>query len=564
MKVMPEEALAIVESILGQETLNNLQKSVFCLCWEQKSYSEIAEGLDYDDGYIKYIGFQLWKLLSSVLKDKINKNNFREAIIQRQINLANDSLEQLPYISLRQYVNPTSCKKKYFNDSNFQGNSLYQSWGEAIDVSNFNGRTLELDVLSKWINQDYCRLVTILGIDGIGKTALSVKLAEQIQAQFEYVIWRSLRNAPSLDSFLTDLICCFEKQQNSSLCETINQKQSIVLQYLQKHRCLLIIDNVDTILSTADKSEVLYSSHGGCYRDSYEVYGDFFWQVGEVYHNSCLVLTSREKPKEVAILEGEILPVRTLQVTGLTISDVLKIFNTKGNFSGSQKEWEHLIQLYSGNPLTLKVVATTIHDLFNGKVSSFLSRKTVVFGEVKNILERQFNRLSSLEEELIYWISLNRGTVTLADIECELLPFVSSSQLLEALETLDRRCFLGSTTQLILGRNITFLTLQPILVEYVTTTLIQKVCTEIESQNIFILKKYALRKTQAVDHIQEAQIKLILNPIIKKLLDRFEDPDIIKSQLTQILLSLQTQLPTEIGYTSENITNLLDQLSRNT
>ena len=41
---------------------------------------------------------------------------------------------------------------------------------------------------------------------GIGKTALAVKIAQQLQEQFEYVIWRSLRNAPPLETLLGELI----------------------------------------------------------------------------------------------------------------------------------------------------------------------------------------------------------------------------------------------------------------------------------------------------------------------------------------------------------------------
>jgi hypothetical protein len=41
---------------------------------------------------------------------------------------------------------------------------------------------------------------------GIGKTWLSVKLAEQLQNQFEFVIWRSLLPASPVNELLADLI----------------------------------------------------------------------------------------------------------------------------------------------------------------------------------------------------------------------------------------------------------------------------------------------------------------------------------------------------------------------
>jgi hypothetical protein len=76
-----------------------------------------------------------------------------------------------------------------------------QDWGEAIDVDFFYDRTAELANLEQWIVADRCRLVVLLGMGGIGKTALSVKLAQQIQHQFDYLIWRSLRNAHQLMTY---------------------------------------------------------------------------------------------------------------------------------------------------------------------------------------------------------------------------------------------------------------------------------------------------------------------------------------------------------------------------
>ena len=44
-------------------------------------------------------------------------------------------------------------------------------WGEAPDVEIFYGRQTELTQLQQWLMADRCRLVAVLGMGGIGKTA---------------------------------------------------------------------------------------------------------------------------------------------------------------------------------------------------------------------------------------------------------------------------------------------------------------------------------------------------------------------------------------------------------
>ncbi|MBD1856143.1 MULTISPECIES: NB-ARC domain-containing protein [Leptolyngbya] len=60
------------------------------------------------------------------------------------------------------------------------------------------GRAQELTTLQPWVVDEPCRLITIVGMGGIGKTALSIRLAEQVQEAFQFVIWRSLRKAISV------------------------------------------------------------------------------------------------------------------------------------------------------------------------------------------------------------------------------------------------------------------------------------------------------------------------------------------------------------------------------
>ena len=175
----------------------------------------------------------------------------------------------------------------------------------------FRGRQFDLEILQTWIVDDRCRLVALLGMGGIGKTALSVKLVQQIRDCFEVVIWRSLRNAPPLIELLADLIQFLSdgRENMASLLEAIASIISRLLDYLRSHRCLLVLDNAETIL--------LGGSYAGRYRVGYEDYGELFQQIGEVCHSSCLVLTSRERPQEIASLSGEMLPVRCWQLKGL-------------------------------------------------------------------------------------------------------------------------------------------------------------------------------------------------------------------------------------------------------
>jgi hypothetical protein len=184
----------------------------------------------------------------------------------------------------------------------------HQDWGEAIDVAIFYGRSSELTLLDRWL-QAHCRLVAILGMGGIGKTALSVKIAQQVQGEFEFLIWRSLRDAPPIEELLTTLIAFLSQQQETNLPQTVSGKVSRLVDYLRASRCLLVLDNFDTVLASGTRV--------GSYRQDYEGYGELLHQIGERPHPSCLILTSREKPAEVATLQGEILPVRALQLKGL-------------------------------------------------------------------------------------------------------------------------------------------------------------------------------------------------------------------------------------------------------
>lgn len=532
-----EEALAALETILGKGSLNDLQELIVRQSWEQKTYPEIAASSGYDDGYVKYVGFQLWKILSDALGERVSKNNFR-SVLRRWQSLqrgggegerGRGGEEQLFSYSPSPPV-PQSPTPRF-------------DWGEAIDVSVFYGRANELATLERWIIQERCRLVALLGIGGIGKTALSVKLAEQLQDKFEYVIWRSLHNAPSLNSLLASLIEFLSNQQDVDLPTDASDRISRLLDYLRRSRCLIVLDNAETILCSP-------ATQAGCVG-----YGELFKRIGESRHHSCLVLTSREKPKEVAALEGETFPVRSLQLPGLATAEGREILRGKGNLCGSENDWQTLIQSYAGNPLALKIVATTIRDLFDSNISNFISQGTVVFGDIQTLIEQQFFQLSRLESEIMYWVAINREPVPITELKIDWVAPILPSELLEALESLERKS--------LIEKGSARFTLQPVLMEYVTNRLVRVVCQEIETGEISLFKNHALLKAQAKDFIKDIQRHFILQPIAEQLLRVFGTSDNVENQLMQIIASRRGKLPLETGYLAGNIINLLLYLKRN-
>ncbi|BAZ49303.1 WD-40 repeat-containing protein [Nostoc sp. NIES-4103] len=422
--------------------------------------------------------------------------------------------------------------------------ALCYDWGEAVDVTLFCGRSAEISTLQQWVLNDHCRLVALLGNGGIGKTTLVTKLAKEIQDQFEFLVWRSLRNAPPLSELLDDLLKFLSSQQTTELPNTTAGKLSKLMEYLRQHRCLLVLDNLETLMQDG--------TYAGSFQTEYEGYGELLRCVGEVPHRSCLLLTSREKPNEIAALAGEILPVRSLQLTGLN-AEAQEILTIKG-LSVSQQESQQLIELYSGNPLALKIVATAIKDLFAGDVAAFLATRISSFNSIRTLLNQQFERLTETEKSVMYWLAINREGVSLYELEDDIYPKLLKHQLLEAVESILRRS--------LIEQSLTGFTQQPVIMEYVIEKLVEQVSADIVvgAHSRALLITHALVKATAKDYIRDSQTRLIVKPVIAELLRQLVSKKAIAQQLMQILATQRQQASLESGYLAGNILNLLHHL----
>src|SRR5256712_7429731 len=298
-------------------------------------------------------------------------------------------------------------------------------WGNAPDVLSFYGREWEQDLLSEWVVEERCRVVSVLGQGGIGKSALATKVMHRVAEDFEVVIWRSLRDVPSCEALLDDCLQVLAPQALRDASSNLESRQDLLLECLRSRRILLVYDNLESVLEEGEDS--------GRMRAGYEGFSRVLRRVAETEHQSCLLLTSREKPGDLVPLEGSRAPVRALRLARLDVDACQQLLAEKG-VSGSTSEQLRLVEAYAGNPLALKIVAQTIVDLFAGEVAPFLEQGEVVFGGVRQLLAEQFVRLSPLEQMMLRWLAILCEPVMLDDLVARLSTPLSRTQVLEALE----------------------------------------------------------------------------------------------------------------------------------
>ena len=340
-------------------------------------------------------------------------------------------------------------------------------WNDAPDLGSFYGREPELATLEHWLVADRCRLVAVVGLGGVGKTALAARLTEWVGAHFDALIWRSLRHAPPLTDVMRGWLQILSPRQDAELPPGLDEQLALLLDHLRRQRCLLVLDNLESILRGNDRA--------GSYRPGYEDHGRLLQAIGQSRHQSCLLLTGRERPLELERLEGPAALVRSFRLTGLRQEAAQAILEER-NLVGPVEHRTALVDRYSGNPLALRPVAAAIQDLFAGDVTAFLRAETPIFEDMRDVLEQQFGRLSPLEREVLVWLALAREAVSLRTLQGNFVYPASTGAVLEAVRSLQRRSLLETC-----GDRIA---LPHLVTAYVTERLRAQVCREVEGAGL--------------------------------------------------------------------------------
>jgi hypothetical protein len=313
---------------------------------------------------------------------------------------------------------------------------------------------------------------------------------------------------------------------------------------LHERRCLLVLDNLETLLQVEDPE--------GNYRPGYQGYGRLIERLGESDHQSCVVLTSREKPREIEALEGLRGPVRSLRLLGLSQEAARSLLSDK-DLRGESSVWLQLIATYEGNPLALKIVGQVIVDLFACEIVPFLHSGELIFNGIRAVLRQQVARLTQLEQTLLTWLAVVREWTSLDSLLSLLVKRPTRARVLEALEALSRRSLIER------GEGASF-TLQAVVMEYVTDALLDHLSGEIVTQAMDHLHRYALEQAHAKDYVRQTQVRVLVRPLLERLRAELGSDARVEDQLLGLLTHLRTEDGTREGYGPANVIALLKAL----
>ncbi len=202
----------------------------------------------------------------------------------------------------------------------------------------------------------------------------------------------------------------------------------------------------------------------------------------------------------------------------------------------------------------LKIVAATVRDLFGGDIAAFLREGPGTLSTLRQLLEQQFARLVPLEQEIMYWLSIESELVALETLRADLPQALSSKEVLSALHALRRRCLIER------GERGAMFTLQAEVMEYVGERLVEQVCEEISKASPELLLSHALMKAESNDAVRESQARMLIQPVLSRLLLYLGSEQEVEQQLQRLVRLLQERPVTTQGYGGGNLVNLLASL----
>jgi AAA ATPase domain len=427
------EALKIADNLVfssRNKHLSDLERAIIEGVCEGKKYSQIANDNYCEQSHVNDVAADLWKAISNAVGEQVKKTNFRSTIERHQSkNISSSFVEQISLVNI--------CSEVTLNHHPIQKSdrsNAPQYLKTIPDLVPIYGRTQELDSLKNWILTEQCRSILISGTSGIGKTALTRQLLEDIKGEFEEIVWQSLGCQRSVVEFIDrNLIASLKIEALPEPPLDLEARLSLLLEYFREHRCLIILDDLDRLFSSGTLA--------GNYTEEYREYRELFRRIWETNHQSCVLLLSREEPSELAAIAGKNSSMHSLPLGGVGAGG-REIFRANG--LRDEEQWDDAIEYLGGNPAYLESVSIAINKLFGGKVSEFCKYEELFLTEeIASRLTHQFNRFSDSERAVIRSLAGETMTVNISTLISSLN--ISPADIGNAIVSLGRRGLIDRT-----------------------------------------------------------------------------------------------------------------------
>ena len=445
------EVLQFADQLFFEQTgkhLDDSQEIVIKGVWDGKTYEAIADESNRSERHVRDIGYKLWQILSERLGEDVHKSNFRSTLERMYIKSSEFCQNNCNYSILnfgsQTFSNTPKDNRGKSTPNKNQSGSSYYDLTLAPTILQFYNREPELEKLSNWIFDQNTRLISVLGLSGIGKSHLVRKFIDLNSDQFQVIIWRSLKYSEPLELLIDDILNIHEKEIKANT----NHKQKQLFEIFTEKRCLIILDDLQNIF--------MNGAFAGQYKPEYQDYQDFFKKIMTTEHHSHVIVISQEKCQDMESLDEELYPIKCLDLSGLSDVNILKNTGLK-----DEDHWSNLINLYEGNPFYLKTIANSIRSVFNGYVSDFLAEnELIITKDIQTNLQLLFKGLSLIEQKIVIKLSNSEQFLSREELKTSL--DLSSTDLINSLESLQNRYLLMKITE----DKIMFI-LSPVFREYV-------------------------------------------------------------------------------------------------
>ncbi len=268
----------------------------------------------------------------------------------------------------------------------------------------FIGRNEELAEISALLANPNCRLLTLVGPGGIGKTRLAIRLAAQLSENFaDGVYFIALQPLSSPDYLLSTLA----EVVHFSLSGRPDPRQRL-LSYLSTKRMLLVMDNFEHLVEAVDLLPAILQAAPGI----------------KILVTSRVVLDLQEE--WIRQVQGLKYPEKEFTQPIETYSAVQLFTERAGrvraNFSpGREQEYvAQICRLVQGMPLALELAATWLKSLACAEIAAeiqlsldFLATKLRNIPErhrsIHAVFEQSWNMLGSPEKEAFKHLAVFQG-----------------------------------------------------------------------------------------------------------------------------------------------------------